>query len=168
MLLRSNNGSTKHHLPPLLKWPPMAGNVWNRCFQIFSTSVAFSNPTRASFLHIRKKPPKNGLSQGDAGVGEWHIKEFISHVHKRNWNRSETEQWLRPQGFPYRFSPQKSFFFFFFFLMSVTHLLYHLYNRAIPSEVLHLAPLRFPSKWWRCVHSALTSFQTYPAARRQK
>lgn len=71
-----------------------------------------------------------GLIMRGRRVNDWHIKEFISHVHKKNWNRTETEQWLRPQGFPYRFSSEILF-------MSMTHLLYHLYNsrRPIPPEV---------------------------------
>lgn len=67
-------------------------------------------------------------------VNDWHIKEFISHVHKekKNWNRTKTEEWLRPQGILYRSSAKIR-------RMSIIRLpRYDLYNsrRTVPLKVL--------------------------------
>lgn len=62
-----------------------------------------------------------GLIMSGRRVNNRHIKNLFLMCTKRNWNRTEKEQWLRPRGFPYRFSSEIR-------LMSMTHLLHHLYN----------------------------------------
>lgn len=112
--------------------------IFESCNPCVPLVVLTVHKTKHQYTSSRNAPRKPwtlnhflmGLIMRGHQVNDWHIKEFISHVHKKNWNRTETEQWLRPQGFPYRFSSEILF-------MSMTHLLYHLYNsrRPIPSEV---------------------------------
>lgn len=92
-----------------------------------------------------------GLIMREQQLAGWHIKEFISHVHKKNWNRTETEQWLRPRGFFFRMD----------FILRNPFFVFHVHDT---SPVSSLKTAEDPSHQ-RCFASCSKDFAWTTAAR---